>query len=366
MEDVISSAADPALASKAIDSFTNRIAFIADVSSGGKDYGPTAFESVYPLSGIHIEVIGSILNLNQGSFIYPNGGAYKFLTLVLLCAIIFLIPFCKTDVRFNIFFLVLFLVHAALVGVRWFFFHRTPWYTLPALLILSAWLAVFLFRFILRHYEQTLLKNALSRYVPKALAERILREKKTDLIPARKVVTILFSDIVSFTKWSADKDVQIVHDFLSEYHESMADIIFAHGGTVDKYIGDGMLAFFGDPFDLTDHPMHCVEAAVAMQKKCREIKAKWQPLVDINLEIRIGINTGEAIVGNLGTKNRIEYTVIGAAVNFAQRMESNAHAGAILLSQYTWEQVQSRFPSAQKRLISVKGYAEEVSAYELV
>jgi len=154
-----------------------------------------------------------------------------------------------------------------------------------------------------------------------------------------------------------------VHYFLSDYLESMAGILFAHSGTVDKFMGDGILAFFGDPFDMPDHTGRCIKAAIAMQKKVRVLAEKWKPIVGIDLKVRIGINTGKVIVGNLGNKTRIEYTVIGAAVNLAQRMESNAPVGGILVTADVWEKVKDRFAFVERRDVTVKGYGEAIEAY---
>jgi class 3 adenylate cyclase len=100
-----------------------------------------------------------------------------------------------------------------------------------------------------------------------------------------------------------------------------------------------------------------------MQKKVRILAEKWKPIVDIDLKVRVGINTGKVIVGNLGNKTRIEYTVIGAAVNLAQRMESNAPVGGILVTADAWEKVKDKFTFTEKRDVTVKGYGETIEAY---
>jgi adenylate cyclase len=257
------------------------------------------------------------------------------------------------------------LLYTVLVLFRWYVFKITPWYAIPVLFLFVVWIAAFIFRLLARYREQLLLQNALSRYFPRSLAVRIMREGKTELVPAYKELTILFSDISGFTKWSSDKSPEDVHTFLSDYLESMAAILFAHGGTVDKFMGDGILAFFGDPFEYPDHLERCLNAACAMQKKIRELAVKWKPLVDIDLKVRVGINTGKVIVGNLGTKTRIEYTVIGSAVNLAQRMESNAIVGGILVTNDVRQKAPPSFIFAEKRQITVKGYEEKIEGYDL-
>jgi adenylate cyclase len=345
----------------------NHIVLIAEVSTDQKDLGPTSFEDEpYPLSGIHAEVISGILNKNFGkkrAFIGWASLQYKVIILVLLLGIAFFCINIKREALFHVGFLLALLVFSGLTLFRWGNNAIAPWFAFPAALLFFLWLSAFLLRLFVRYREQLLLRNALSRYFPHALAERIMREGKTDLKPVYKELTILFSDISGFTKWSSDKSPDQVHNFLSDYLESMAEILFAHGGTVDKFMGDGILSFFGDPLDLPDHTERCLQAAVAMQKKVRILAEKWKPIVDIDLKVRVGINTGKVIVGNLGNKTRIEYTVIGAAVNLAQRMESNAPVGGILVTAAVQEKVKDKFAFTEKRDVTVKGYGETIEAY---
>ena len=346
--------------------FRNHIAFIAEISTSQKDYGPTSFEKLYPLSGIHTSILSSILDASQRrSFIYEGTVLFKSLSmLVLLIAGFFCIK-ARRDNFFHLGFLFLMLIFTAFTLYRWAGPGILPWYALPASFVFFLWLAAFLFRLLAHYNEQLLLKNALSRYFPSALAERIMREGKTELIPAYKELTILFSDISDFTKWSATKSSSQVHGFLNEYLESMAQILFAHGGTVDKFMGDGILAFFGDPYDMPDHCERCISAAIAMQEKIAELAEKWKPIADINLKVRIGINSGNVIVGNLGSRTRIEYTVIGAAVNLAQRMESSAKPGGILVTAAVREKAGDLFSFGEMRMLEVKGYEEKIEAYEV-
>jgi adenylate cyclase len=349
----------------------NRIAVVAEVSNSQKDLGSTSFEELYPLSGIHTAVLSGILSSSSGltggrdSFLaFSRTGYQVSIILVLFLASLFCLP-CS-GAAFHRSFCALFLFFTGLTFFRWRFLHIAPWYSAGAAGIAAVWLAAFIRRSLIRRQEQLLLKNALSRYFPRALAERIMREGKTELLPEYKELSILFSDICGFTKWSSDKEPSHVHAFLSDYLESMAEIIFAQGGTVDKFMGDGMLCFFGDPFEQPDHVRRCIGAAVAMQKKITELAEKWRPLAGIDLKVRIGINTGKVVVGNLGTRNRIEYTVIGAAVNLAQRMENSASAGGILVTEETRRQAGRDFSFGEKRPVRVKGYAGTIDTYEVL
>jgi len=343
-----------------------RIALLSEISTSRKTFGATSFERFYPLSGVHTEVLSGILGgFGKRAFIGWASLPFKTLTLLLLLCAAFLFFHTGKDTLFHLGFLAVLAVFSTVTVIRWQVSALSPWFAFPSILFFLLWLNAYLSRLFARYREQLLLSNALSRYFPHALAARIMREGKTELTPVYKELTILFSDISGFTEWSSDKSPEDVHNFLSDYLESMAEILFAHGGTVDKFMGDGILAFFGDPFDMPDHTERCVRAAIAMQKKVQNLAEKWKQLVDIDLKVRVGINAGKVIVGNLGIKTRIEYTVIGAAVNLAQRMESNAPVGGILVTADVREKVKGKFEFAERRDVTVKGYGETIEAYAM-
>ncbi|MDR0656482.1 MAG: adenylate/guanylate cyclase domain-containing protein [Treponema sp.] len=369
MHSLVEALTDEAAYEQYFQAIAGRIVVAAEITMLQKDFGPTSFEGIYPLSGIHTTVLSSVLSASSGfgpSFISYSSLSFKIVCIIILSLASLVLLALPADRTFNIFFLALFVLFTVFIYLCWHFFLAAPWYTAGACGLFFTWLAGFFLRFFGRYREQLLLHNALDRYFPHALAERIMTEGKTDLTPAYKELTILFSDICDFTKWSSDKRPEDVHAFLSDYLESMAEIVFAYGGSVDKFMGDGMLAFFGDPFVSADHVRQCISTAVAMQEKIRRLAEKWKPLIDIDLMVRMGINTGTVVVGNLGTKKRIEYTVIGAAANLAQRMEGSAPPGGILVTANTWEQAREYFIFSEKKLVTVKGYAEPVEAYEVL
>jgi len=145
----------------------------------------------------------------------------------------------------------------------------------------------------------------------------------------------------------------------------MTEIVFKFQGTVDKFMGDGLMVFFGDPVPQPDHALRCVRAAIEMQKRVREIKTRWEKQGDMPLQIRIGINTGIVVVGNMGSPRRLSYTVLGSAVNLAQRLESNAPVGGIMISQRTWKLVKDYVPTRGLEQIQVKGFEEPIRVYEI-
>lgn len=335
---------------------------VSDITTSHKDFGTTPLESVYPLSGVHSTIMSALLT---GTFFRPLPGWTKAVCFIALALLLAFAVTRKKDSWFHIVTGATVLLLATTTAALWFFANVIPWFYGPLFVIIATWLSSLFVRLLAEYKERLLLGNALSRYFPRALAQRILKEGKTDLKPAEKNLTIFFSDISGFTKWSSDKQPEVVHEFLSDYLETVASIIFAHGGTVDKFIGDGTMAFFGDPFDQPDQTERCISAAIDIQKEVRRLGAKWKPIVGIDLKIRIGINYGKVIAGNLGSKTRIDYTLIGAAVNLASRMESNAPVGGILVAHDAWERVKDKYPFGVKQEIEAKGYAVPVEAYAI-
>jgi adenylate cyclase len=343
------------------DELSGSICLVVDTSTFKQDFGITPVEAVFPRSGIYLTVMSAILN---NSFYYDVHPAIKLLLCVFALIAVLLVGLQKNDRLFNAGFPLLVLAAGGLCYVLWRCFSLIPFCGGIVFFISVSWLGLFILRQFFRYREQLLYRNALSRYFPRALAERICAEGSVDLAPAAKELSVLFADIVSFTKWSSDKTPGTVHAFLCDYLESMSAIIFEHGGTIDKFMGDGILAFFGDPFEQEDHAERAVRAAIGMQKKISSLRDIWMPKVHINLMVRIGINTGTVIAGNLGSKTRIEYTVIGAAVNLGQRMESNAPPGGILVSAATRGAVRGPVRFGARRFVTVKGYDAPIECFE--
>ena len=342
------------------------LCFVADTTFAKKDIGPVPLESYYPLSGLHTWVISSILDSSIGNntFYRQNPSWYSIVCVAFIAALFIFLGTVKKDWIFNTVSACLFLLFSGLTLCLWFFARIIPWYSLGAIEIIFAWLLGFLYRFSAQRKMQT----NLERYVPRSVAQQLISGGGTHLVPSYKELTILFSDICGFTKWSSDKEARDVHAFLNEYLESMAAILFDYGATVDKFMGDGILAFFGDPLAIPNHPGVAINAALEMQKKIKALGEKWQPLAGINLKVRIGINTGRVIVGDLGTKRRIEYTVIGSTVNLAQRMESLATPGGILVTEDSYTALKNipHSYSFNRIEVAVKGYDKPIIAYEVI
>lgn len=219
------------------------------------------------------------------------------------------------------------------------------------------------------------LKGALARYVSEdILNDVIYAGKSTELFSQRKKVTILFADVRGFTNMSEQSSPEETVAFLNQYFEKMIEAIFKNRGHLNKFMGDGLMALFGALRDDDFQEEHAVQAALDMRTVLASLKSEWAVSEDAalrnisSLEIGIGINTGLAIVGNIGSKQRMEFTAIGDAVNLAARLEqaTRDHAGIdILVSEYTFVAARSRFPFEPVAEIPVKGKSELVRTYTI-
>jgi adenylate cyclase len=214
--------------------------------------------------------------------------------------------------------------------------------------------------------EKEVIKGAFSKYVTKSVVDRILQHQDgLKLGGEKKVVTVFFSDIRGFTPMSEALSAEEVVHILNEYFTAMTAIIFKYEGTLDKFMGDAIMAIYGAPIDLPDHAERAVLAAIEMSEKMKELQAKWRDEGKREVNIGIGINTGEVVVGNIGSHERMEYTAIGDNVNLTQRLESVAEKGQILISGATFERVKHKVNANMLDPIKVKGKAEKVIAYSV-
>ncbi|MBC7397595.1 MAG: adenylate/guanylate cyclase domain-containing protein [Bdellovibrionales bacterium] len=189
--------------------------------------------------------------------------------------------------------------------------------------ILTIFTVVLAIRYILEERNKKFVREAFSKYLAPQVVDLVLKDpSKLTVGGERKAITILFSDLRGFTTFSENMDPKTLSQFLNEYLSEMTEIIFEYEGTLDKYIGDAVMAFWGAPLNQPDHAKKAWDAAVAMQKKLREIAPIFKEKYGIEVASGIGLNSGEVSVGNMGSKRIFEYTVIGDHVNLASRLES--------------------------------------------
>ncbi|MDP7130922.1 MAG: adenylate/guanylate cyclase domain-containing protein, partial [Planctomycetota bacterium] len=202
------------------------------------------------------------------------------------------------------------------------------------------------------------LAEKLSKYLSPQVYQSIFSgEKDVRIESYRKTVTVFFSDIVEFTPKAESMSHQELTEWLNNYLNEMSKIALDHGGTVDKFIGDSVMVFFGDPESKGEQQdaIRCSQMAIDMQDRSKQL----------GISIRIGINTGECTVGNFGSEDRMDYTIIGPQVNAAARLEQQSDPGRILISQSTFELIKDAIPCEQRGAIQVQGIERELMTYWL-
>ncbi len=213
------------------------------------------------------------------------------------------------------------------------------------------------------------LAQQLSRYLPKQIYESIFNSAEpTEIKTQRKLLTVFFSDIQGFTRISSVVQPEVLAHYINAYFSEMSDIAARHGGTVDKFIGDAMMVFFGDPESRgpEQDALACVRMAFEMQQRLSQLHLQWEteglqhPFVT-----RIGINTGYCNVGNFGSHTRMAYTILGGEVNLAARIESQCEAGGILISHETYALVKPYVEVIEREPVALKGIPLPVRTYAI-
>ena len=214
------------------------------------------------------------------------------------------------------------------------------------------------------------LSRKLSKYLAPQVYVSIFRgEQDVKIESKRKKLTVYFSDIVSFTETTEGMEAEDLSALLNSYLEKMANIAINQGGTIDKFIGDAILIFFGDPLSrgLKEDALACVTMALEMRGAIKNLQKKWYSFgIQDPFRVRAGITTGFCTVGNFGSKSRMDYTIIGNQVNIASRLESSADPDQIIISHETWSLVKDKVYCIKQKPIEVKGISHPIQSYQVV
>ena len=218
-----------------------------------------------------------------------------------------------------------------------------------------------------RLHRESMLRSNLERFLSPRVVELVTRDcidKGDILLKSERVnATVLFSDIQGFTLLSEKLDPQEIGDLLTDYFTLMVEAIFTGEGTLDKFMGDGLVAIFGAPFQYPDHPLRAVQAGLKMLELQKQFVANLPE--SKRFVIRIGINTGEIVAGYMGSPKRMEYTTLGAAVNIANRLQSMAEPGTIYLGRETYQAVKQQYPAEFVRRMETPKGKQEMEVYRL-
>ena len=218
--------------------------------------------------------------------------------------------------------------------------------------------------------ELAKISNQLAKYLSPQIHEQIFSGKQSAEVKSnRKKLTVFFSDIVNFTDISDELESEEMTNLLNFYLNEMSQIALKFGGTIDKFIGDALMIFFGDPESKgpQEDAKQCIQMALEMQDLMTQLSDYWSKNYSLKkeLKIRIGINTGFCTVGNFGSLDRIDYTAIGSTVNLASRLESMSEPGSILVSEDTFALVSNFFSFENPKEVKVKGFLRSIKCYKL-
>jgi adenylate cyclase len=346
--------------------FRGKIVLVGASATGIGDLRSTPFGGInYPGVEVHANVIDNMLNRN-----FLARGANQ-VAVDLLFILLFGMPLglwlALTQPRSMLFGLLLLLPFG--LGV-WFAFFHGWWlnFIIPSGTLVANVGFVAVYRALVEEKEKRRVRGAFQQYLSPEVIRRLL-ENPNLLNPRKTEITVMFSDVRGFTTISEKLDAQELATLLNEYLTEMTQIVFDHRGTLDKYIGDAVMAFWGAPFEEPGHATDACHAALKMISRLKEMQNNWKTQGKPVLDIGVGLSTGVASVGNMGSALRYGYTALGDTVNLSARLEGlNKEYGThILLSEATYLQVQDPFLVFRELdLIRVKGKLQPVTLYELL
>ncbi len=354
--------------------FQDRYVLFGFSAPGLLDQRTTPVDRVYPGVEIHATVLDNLL---EQDFIREPGAASVILFITALAMLAgACVRLCTRASQTVIVFLVALpipFVHGFLAygsggilpggGGLW-------WPVAPDLLaVLGALIGTVIINYATEGRQKAFIKQAFRHYLSEDVIEKMIADpSRLQLGGERRELTIFFSDLQGFSAISENMDAVQLTALLNDYLTDMTEIILASGGTLDKYEGDAIMAFWNAPMDQPDHALRACEAALACSRRLAERCGDYREKYGVELKMRIGINTGEVVVGNMGSHNRFDYTVLGDAANLASRLEgANKVFGTwIMISEATWSHAGGDLPGRKLGRIRVVGRAAPVPVYELV
>jgi class 3 adenylate cyclase len=349
-----------------LDELKGGVFFYGLTATGTHDLNPMPFSPRYPMVGAVANVFNTIVT---GQFIIPLGDIWRLPLFLAIGLFTGYILSSRTTIRGSMFTL-LFLV-AYLLFAYWLFAERRIWIQVvgPTGTILLSDVAIVWYKFSTAEKKRKFIKSAFEHYMNPAVVDQIAANPDMlELGGKEMVLTAFFSDVGGFTTISEQLTPHQLVELLNEYLTAMTDIVLKYDGLLDKYEGDAIMAVFGAPIHFPDHATKACYAALEMQERLREMRAKWKSEGRPELKARIGLNTGSMIVGNMGSLTRFDYTVMGDSVNLASRLEgvNKQYSTDIMISQFTLELCKPDVVVREIDLIRVQGKTEPVTIYEVL
>jgi adenylate cyclase len=346
--------------------FTGKIVLVGASATGIGDQRSTPYGGIdYPGVEVHANVIDNILH--QQFLVRGARQALWDILAILFLGIPLGIWMALVQPRWMWFGATLFVPLAA---IDYMSFLHSWWlnFTIPAMTLTGNVLLVSLYRALIEEKEKRKVRTAFGQYLSPEVIRRLLVNPRL-VEPKKTDITVMFSDIRGFTSISEKLDAQDLALFLNQYLSDMTRIVFKTNGTLDKYIGDAVMAFWGAPFEEPGHAAKACNAALEMMKRVRELQKQWEAQGKPSLDIGIGLNTGVASVGNMGSVLRYGYTALGDAVNLSSRLEglNKDYSTHIIANETTYQGAKDDgFVFRELDLIRVKGKQQPVTIYQLM
>jgi class 3 adenylate cyclase/CHASE2 domain-containing sensor protein len=353
--------------------YQGKIFILGSAATALFDFVSAPHEENFPAVLIHATIIQNILNDDYLITLKKHRQQIIILLLALLC--MFIGVFTNNYISVTIMFALI----TSYIGVGYFFFEKGIYIGVakPFLVILLTSITSMIVRFYFESKEKRFLNNAFKQYIsPELIHEMLENEIMPTLGGEKSFITAYFTDIASFSTFSEQiGDPSKLVDLLNEYLTAMTDALLKHQGTLDKYEGDAIIAFFGAPMPLPNHAQSACETAIAMQEQLIKLRKKWAseknkwPKVVSEMHMRIGINSGDIVTGNMGSSMRKNYTMMGDAVNLAARLESLAKSYGvyIFITETTYNLIdKSAFIIRSIDNIRVVGKSDSVKTYEII
>jgi adenylate cyclase len=346
----------------------DKLVIIGVTAVGIYDLRVTPFDSVFPGVEVHANLIDSILSKD---FLYQPAWAAVFDIMAILVAGLLLggfLPRLKVIPGAMLAIIVisgyiyicyyLFSVQGIVLNVVY-----------PTVVTIFVYVSISAYRYLVEESHKRFIKDAFSTYLAPAVVEQLCESPdKLVLGGEKRDITAFFSDVEGFTSISEKLTPEALVDLLNEFLTEMTDIIFTQNGTVDKFEGDAIIAMFGAPISLDSHEEAACTACIEMQKRLAVLREKWQKEKNLTIRMRIGLCSGPAVVGNMGSKNRMDYTMMGDTVNTAARLEgvNKVYGTYTMISETTYDGVKDRFVARELDAINVVGKSVPVKVYQLI
>lgn len=345
--------------------FKDKIIIVGANAMGVEDALETPISLNHPGADIQATILDNFL---RNDFIVKLS-ALQNITIIIILSILTLVIILNMAFLPSLIILLVVAILYFLLCLAAFNYNLIPLIITPLAVQLSTMIFGYSYRFILEGKNKEKIKNAMGKYLSQDIMQNVVQNIDDIKLGGKKAnVTVLFADIRGFTSMSEKMTAEEVSVILNEYFSKIEPIITKYNGVINKFIGDAVMAIFGEPIQDINHPQNAVKCACAMLKKVDELQEKWLLEGKPKIEIGVGINTGEAFVGNIGSEKRLEYTVIGDMVNLASRIESynKVYKTNMLISSSTYTYVSDIVNVIRIADVTIRGKAKKMDIYEVL